>query len=357
MILPLSNALNSAGPMDEQNLPTILNNLSMLVHDRLTPRTILPKDNINELTVNKTFFSLYHQNVRSFNKHHDELNEFLDCLNVDFSVIALTETWISDQTFQNLAIFQRNNYKLELNCRGSRGGGVGAYIDLNLNYKILNINIPDSESLWFQFKLNNVDIVLGIIYRPSTITNSHEFLVGLDRVLYDMNTKNLNCVLCGDFNLDMLKLDITDQYVQSLLNYGFGATIVYPTRTVGSSCTLLDHINTNISDTLVTAGIIYNDISDHDATFALFHNIYLDIHQINTKFFPRYNFKLYNKSKFLQELNECSLNDIFSHDDPNDAFSVFISKFKACCDNNLIMHNKLKKNLCCVVVFSYNNKV
>ncbi len=96
------------GPVDHRKLPTIMRNLQPLIHAHLTPNIIVP--NGNDLFLNNNQFSLFHQNIRSLNKHHDDFNNFLDYLNAEFSIIALTETWISNQALQNLNMFQRNNY-------------------------------------------------------------------------------------------------------------------------------------------------------------------------------------------------------------------------------------------------------
>ena len=45
---------------------------------------------------NNSKLSVITFNVRSFHKHCDEFIGFLNCINLKFDVIILTETWLSD---------------------------------------------------------------------------------------------------------------------------------------------------------------------------------------------------------------------------------------------------------------------
>ncbi len=44
-----------------------------------------------QVRINKPIFSLLHFNIRSLNKHIDELNDFLESLSHEFDFIGLTE--------------------------------------------------------------------------------------------------------------------------------------------------------------------------------------------------------------------------------------------------------------------------
>ena len=330
---------------DGTDLYTCNSDLRSFVHTNLTPHNIIP--GISKSLNPSNQLSLLHQNLRSLNKHHDDFHHFLTSLNMDFHIIGMTETWIYDTNLAKLSDFQLKNYHLELVCRDvGGGGGVGAYINLQLQYEVLNnISVIDCESLWLKIKVNNQNIVVGVIYRSSTIKNAYPFIVDLDRVLNVLQHEGLCCILCGDINLDLMTLNISHSYIQTLFSYGFSTTNIFPSRIVNNPGTLLDHINTNIINTHITSGVIYNDISDHLATYAILHNLKINnSDRTESNMYSTWNFRSYIKTKFLSDLQHCEMNEVLNINDPEQAFNTFLFKFKKCCDDNLSIITKRNKN-------------
>ena len=71
-------------------------------------------------------------NIRSLPKHIDSLECYLNNLEHTFTVIGLSETWISEE---NASFYKLSGYKNELVYRTSRsGGGVSLHIKENLSY-------------------------------------------------------------------------------------------------------------------------------------------------------------------------------------------------------------------------------
>ena len=70
---------------------------------------------------------------------------------------------------------------------------------------------------------------------------------------------------CGDFNINLLSLDSNDHcntYLEGTLSSGFLPTITLPTR-LSRNSTLIDNIFLNKQEKLNFAGILHNEISDH----------------------------------------------------------------------------------------------
>ena len=83
----------------------------------------------------KTNFSIIHLNARGLIRNFDQLNSFLRNINMPFSVIGVSETWLTHCTaeFANIT-----GYNFVSNHRKSKtGGGVGIYLqnDLNTNFQ------------------------------------------------------------------------------------------------------------------------------------------------------------------------------------------------------------------------------
>ena len=83
--------------------------------------------------------------------------------------------------------------------------------------------------------------------------------------LIECNARGRNTYLCGDYNVDLLKmnrLQFNENYFDSILSSDYVPTITLPTR-LSDNSSLLDNVfTTNISNTL-SAYILNVHISDH----------------------------------------------------------------------------------------------
>ena len=90
--------------------------------------------------------------------------------------------------------------------------------------------------------------IVGNIYRrPNEIL--HDFRMFQEEFVETLENFNRNPVyLCGDFNIDILKLNVKDHYhtfFNNLIAAGYFPRISLPTRITNHSATLLDNIFTN----------------------------------------------------------------------------------------------------------------
>ena len=85
----------------------------------------------------KNSFSLLHANMRSCRSNQQELENYLKLGNIDFTAIALTETWLSDL---DVSLYNIPNYShLSYNRHDRQGGGVSLHIAESYNC----IHCPD----------------------------------------------------------------------------------------------------------------------------------------------------------------------------------------------------------------------
>ncbi len=90
-----------------------------------------------------------------------------------------------------------------------------------------------------------------------------------------MSNENKKCIICGDINIDGLKIDnneIVNSFFNMILSNNFIPHITLPTRITDHSISIIDHILLKESDKLcnkITAGNIYNNITDHLPNFIL----------------------------------------------------------------------------------------
>ena len=79
--------------------------------------------------------SMYHLNIRSLPEHFIEFTAYNEHLNIDFKILALSETWLKPHHIDYII----PNYNIENELRiKRRGGGVSLYIHNSLQYKVRN---------------------------------------------------------------------------------------------------------------------------------------------------------------------------------------------------------------------------
>ena len=184
------------------------------------------------------------------------------------TVIAVSETWLTDLSEDT---FNLTGYSFVSKSRNNKlGGGVGLYIDCNLEYKHrLDISFINDfiECIFVEIQQkNSANIIVGCVYRPPNTDLSlfnHEFL----SILSKMNGRNPKpTIIAGDFNLDLLKSEVhapTGEFLNNLTSHSFMPTIFYPTRITDTSATLIDNIFFNSIMHQFETAIVYSDISDH----------------------------------------------------------------------------------------------
>ena len=221
----------------------------------------------------KSCLSFIHFNIRSIKKNADKLQLCLQSLNTEFSVIGLTETWLSDND-SLLGIHNIPGYTYIGNGRtGRSGGGVGVFIKDNLKYcirkdmKLFNENV---ETIFLEIVSKRDKIVIGIIYRPPG-RPVRDFVNDLEPILFKISTEKKLGFLMGDFNINMLK-NSTDnsstEFQQAMNSYSFFHLINKPTRITNQSSSLIDNIFVNNFNNVVMPGIFICDVSDHLPVFA-----------------------------------------------------------------------------------------
>ena len=81
--------------------------------------------------------------------------------------------------------------------------------------------------------------------------------------------------VCGDYNIDLLKVKRNKHYCEyfdEFISQGFIPKITLPTQISEHSSTLIDNIFTSNKDERESSGILLNQISDHKMVFALREN-------------------------------------------------------------------------------------
>ena len=287
--------------------------------------------------------ALLHLNIRSLkNKENFEsIINFLTVLQVEFDIIAVTETWF--MSLEEANFFSIDNYVAEHFIRGSRGGGVTLFIHNSCEYVRKNIDIVNAESVFVEIRRSDVrgKILVGGIYKPPNMNNDNiqEFTNSIHLLLNQYVSKK--CILLGDLNIDLTKQEGMD-FSNELSSMGLISCIDIPTRVTPLSSSVIDHIFTNIMDQFIESGTIDVDISDHKATFVIFENLMIKFKHINDGDY--FNFKNYNYDDFEKNLKKTDWNKISRMTDPNAAYSEFCQIFYNLSKCFICAKKKIKEN-------------
>ena len=125
--------------------------------------------NLNNTSFNSKL-SLFNLNIRSINNKMDHLKYFLDTLDFNFSIIGISETWLSELSpaphLQNYAFYSQDRQS------NKGGGGVGLFVRNDLNIKPRqDLSLPSKfESIVIEIiNPTKRNAIIGIIYRPPVI--------------------------------------------------------------------------------------------------------------------------------------------------------------------------------------------
>ena len=145
-------------------------------------------------------------NIRSVNKKNYQLNILLQEFVTKFSVVGLSETWLSD----NSNLYSLPGYHNPVvNCRHNKTvGGVALYISSTLEYHVtpeLNIMNQSLETVFVEVAIpGQSNLVIGVVYRPPQ-SNRDNFTDELQDLLSIPVMNNKKVCLLGDFNINLLQ--------------------------------------------------------------------------------------------------------------------------------------------------------
>lgn len=131
--------------------------------------------------------SIIHFNARSLLKNFDDMVNFLTLTDHHFSLICLSETWLSAADNN---MFSIPGYRAEFfHRRGDCHGGSAIFTSNTLSYRRrtdIAFSVPKCESVWLEFDRDflpsNKRTIIGSIYR-SPWSSYGDFCLELDEIL------------------------------------------------------------------------------------------------------------------------------------------------------------------------------
>lgn len=258
-----------------------------------------------------------HLNIRSIFTNFDLFSDFVSSGDA-FDVLGLSETWL-DSAVDDLAL-SIDGFKLIRRDRGTRGGGVGFYVNNSYKFKVLELYGPPTsllEHLWISLKISGKKVCLGTLYRPPN-TNLEACLEELESYITSYLTEYDYVIFGGDFNVDLLNPNSSNskQIISFLSKYNLNQIISSPTRVTNNASTLIDYIVTSNNDIILEVDVAnMEDISDHALVSCKF-NIKKEVRK--AKMVTYRDYRSFNYENFLNDLNSIKWDNIFDIVDVND---------------------------------------
>jgi len=291
----------------------------------------------------KPYFSFFHLNISSLEKHHDELYSFLSDLPHSFDLIGISETRLSSSSLPSISL---PGYSFTHTPSTSHAGGVGLYIANHLTFKPrddLNKILYSSsllESIFVEVFLNNsANFIIGCIYKHPKF-DVNDFNVNISMLLSKVDTEKKNIILLGDFNIDLLSCKTNKSYSNFLdicASSHLFPFITLPTRITSESSTLIDNIFMSSSNYKTTSGNLTISISDHLPQFLMLYS--LNLNSNTTSFKPTYyrKWSAFNSTNFRNDFNQISWNEILALEnrDCDFSFNAFLSKINSLIDEHV----------------------
>jgi len=285
-------------------------------------------------------FSIFHLNIRSFNRNSDELGVFLDLLGAKPDVIVLTETWFSPGNCvgELLGYSAHHVYRTD-----RRGGGVSVFARKVYG----NILIPRWTYIGDNLEICTVKIIVSDkhliihgVYRPpdrDVRLFNDEIVDIIGRV-----AGSEHVLLIGDLNIDLLNPAVAaGEFIDLCTASSFVSLINAPTHFAAGRSTCIDHMWLNKLHP-VRAGVMKADISDHYPIFAILPNIKGAVNNFYLK-----HFRDHSRDSLMRLRDELSrfvdeFSSILDYDniDIDLAMEVFTERFYEIYDHNCPMRCK-----------------
>ena len=253
--VPINTFINNQNFTDANNLTDLLGNDDAT--EEVTQVKLSPYVDMHELSEKlftaKSNLSIPSLNAQSINAKFDEFQIAINAINKkqQISVICTQESWLSSECSTKL--FELSGYQLISKGKYcSNYGGLLMYV--HNDYLWEHITIKEQTTGWENLfikvrhkspgsKIN----IIGNIYRvpKELLPDFHIFQEEFEEAFEILRTNKSLIYLCGDFNIDLLKIKVKEHYstfYNCLVSAGYLPRICLLTRVTNHSATLLDNI-------------------------------------------------------------------------------------------------------------------
>jgi hypothetical protein len=239
--------------------------------------------------MNKKSLKIMYLNAQSLTKKIEDIEHIISKLTDDIHILAITETWYSNNISKKQIITNFN--KISAFRPNRVGGGASIYVNKILSFRETFVWSNDDDSIVKVEIFDNRKIcdVVCVYRTPSPVSQSFgDFIDKLDEVL---NNCRPNTIIVGDMNVDLIKDDArTRSYLDTVHSNGF-TVCNQGTITRPQSNTNIDHILTNNYTTPLDITQLEHYVSDHNIIFVELQHLQANLNKNITKIIKKINYE------------------------------------------------------------------
>ena len=275
---------------------------------------------VSTLDQKRNCFTILSTNIQSVGAKFSELEIFVNQLhniNFEFSAICIQESGLNDGV--DLSQLRLNGYTcISQGKSASQKGGLIVYLLDKYDYKVkLKFNkseIWEGQFLEIYGGGLSKHLIIGNVYRPprEPVANYKQFTDDIVEILSLYENLNMDIVLTGDTNVNLLKInkkEVISDFLDSIMNLSYFPKITLPTRFTDRTGSLIDNffckLSLNTADT--TSGIMIKKFSDHQPYFLCLNKVGHKHDKDTAYVVKRHSPKDYEN--FTEEIKKCNVFD------------------------------------------------
>lgn len=309
---------------DNNDKVNFINNRLNAQHSNQNKPFIVDTENVN-----KNHFTILHQNVQSISNKLIEI-EILSNTIPYLNVFCITEHWIKNEFEMGKIIIPKFIIADSYYRKQIEHGGSMILVKESIKFKQRTTTRFLNEEKVFEHavvEIKKPNIIIISVYHTSD-SNIDNFLIKLENMIEIYKRESKPLIICGDFNIDLLKENTNKvKFMNVLTSLNIITTINSATRISNSSISALDEILVDKNMLSYTTGNFNTGFSDHNAT-----QITLDISSYApnspmSKFEWKRNFHKDKIKHFNILLSKENWETIYSETNINSKYNNFINVF------------------------------
>ena len=208
--------------------------------------------------IQNSSIKLAHTNINSIRNKLDDIAAELS----DYDVICVSETKLNNSILSTNLMLNSYNMPIRKDRETNNGGGLIIYVKNNICFKRRqDLENNSIENIWIEVQALNNKFLLGLFYRPPEA--KAEYWVSFENIIENASEENLNIIIMGDLNHDILKQYNKNKLSKILSKFNLQNLITEPTRVDNKSSTCIDLILTNHNAIITNTNVLPPFNSDH----------------------------------------------------------------------------------------------
>lgn len=296
--------------------------------------------------------SIFHLNIQGCAHKIDELNVTFQRLNFYPVVVCLTEHWLCEINKHYLNKFSGYELAAFYGREGTSRGGSCILVKQGLQYKLEDRFCGLGAPFVFECCVitlyhamtTSKKISVAAVYR-SPSSNIDSFIDSFESLVEGLAQNRNHFLICGDFNIDILKDDRAKKLFIDVVNSVNGKlNISSPTRITGQGAgSCIDNIITVINGHQSNSAVFETGLSDHLAQLTVVFSMSVKKHSL-----PKTKFRAINDRNILilnYYLQQENWENVLQAPDCNSAFKHFLNTFLLLFNHACPERSKTKQNL------------